>query len=317
MDRATVEAILRRPRIDCPDEQHWTFLRGPWVTYGADSSNSVLSVQYSNQQIVTEGGPWLFPPLAQFRKEIPEQLYLPMQAVHLSPVADLGVEYPSPRFSPTALIQAVNTLHALGQREAGRVIRSYAKIAARIHDETVLQENRLFFIIRLLFMPRAEGECMPVMRMGLGNVTCPEEDPRWSLFPLVLVDDVPFLLVTGYTVGGARGSPLAHLDYCIKHCTWRTRPLAPTSSPIAAVEKLLISRQWRELFEMFENNGQQRDMAASVRGQALRTLTSQSGLGIIDTAILYRNDQWKKYVSPIENRRPRWNALVQGFIADE
>ncbi len=185
-----------------------------------------------------------------------------LDVIHRSPVPT------STRFDPVALTEAVNRLHSLGKTEALRVLKVYYDLAAERDDHMIglpnrpplprnelrfkydLDEQRIFLILRLLFVPKdATTSKMPHMIIGSPG---PPFDKsflyEWPLFPLVLVNGIPFLMIEGYMLAGVAESPLVHLEYCNKECVLRSEPLGPLTNAVGAVKQLVESESWKNLF---------------------------------------------------------------------
>ena len=165
---------------------------------------------------------------------------------------------PSPMacgFDPTKLIRAVNRLQEIGSRESVRLLRLYHDLASYDDGDDSdwrwrydLDEQRIFLILRLLFV-RKDGEShMPWMHSGATLPAIPKENTDWPLFPLAVSGDIPFFMANGYGLGGVPESPLRHLDYCEQNCVIRQEPMSPSLLPIQAVAALYRSERWKELF---------------------------------------------------------------------
>jgi hypothetical protein len=103
-----------------------------------------------------------------------------------------------------------------------------------MHD---IDEQRIFLILRLLF----ETDKMPDIHIG-----APDTDPSadWPLFPLVVRDDIPFMVVNGYALAGIPQSPVEHIDTFARHGRLREKPLAPVGSPLDAADALKLESDW-------------------------------------------------------------------------
>lgn len=70
----------------------------------------------------------------------------------------------------------------------------------------------------------------------------------WPLEPIELVDGVPFLVVTGYILGGQPERALHYLDYCAENCDWSKFEFQPKTrdEKTAALTKLLSAISVKE-----------------------------------------------------------------------
>ncbi|MEZ0230559.1 MAG: hypothetical protein ACAI25_18200 [Planctomycetota bacterium] len=152
----------------------------------------------------------------------------------------LGTIHACPRisawsFDPRPLIEAVNTLQPLGKDKALAVLREYLRVAS-VSDNA---DDRVFLVLRILFdVPEDPGH-MPPLRIGAPDPAAPADPKAIPRFPLVLQDDVPILLVRGYTLAGRPESAGAHVEHFAKHGRLRAAPLAPTNKPLAMIEAVV------------------------------------------------------------------------------
>jgi len=114
------------------------------------------------------------------------------------------------RYHSDAMVESVNGLRRLGKEKALAILKQYDRETGSAHPE---EWHKLFVLCRLLFV-NPQGWTPP----ALGH---PDPEIDWSqtrqfpMFPLALSDGVPFLLVSGFTVGGySPNTP----DKCIELC---------------------------------------------------------------------------------------------------
>jgi hypothetical protein len=135
------------------------------------------------------------------------------------------------RYDPTAVIDAVNALVPLGKDAALETIARF--LERRAGNEL---HQGLFLVLRVLFDAPATGH--PPMRIGGSHPEAPAAADALPRFPVVLVDDVPLMLVSGYMLGGEPESVSAHVEFYRAHGVIRTAPLAPTRT---------LAERWAEL----------------------------------------------------------------------
>jgi hypothetical protein len=243
--------------------------------------------------------------LSDLRGEIGSDLYPYVKLVHQAPSIDGAT------FNPVALIRAVNGLQSLGKERAVAVLRTYDKVAtanANRREKYGLDEQRIFLILRLLFVPEDAASGVPPMLIGEADPPPPQGDHTWPLFPLVVVDQIPFLPVSGYgfLMGGLPQSPLDHVVYCAQRCRLRDEPLVPETSPIKAVESLLASEQW----ERFVPPDRAEWFEGMLRRQALRALAPLYTVPEGDSMA-----EWRRFVKEIAELEPCWDPAKQQFVA--
>ncbi len=208
-------------------------------------------------------------------ENVDEELYPALKTVHNAPKVE-GYS-----FNPLGLIRAVNTLHALGKEKALAVLRAYHKLCRGNRD--AFDEQRIFLIVRVLF----EHESGTMPRMNIGGPDVSEEG--WPLFPITLVDDVPFMVCNGYSLAGKAESPTVHIDYAETSCKLRATPLAPKSSPAVAAANLLNAHAGIKPYHRDE-----------IQRQAIRTVEP-----ILNTTGFSDLERWKKFA---EGPQPAWDG---------
>jgi hypothetical protein len=126
-------------------------------------------------------------------------------------------------FNPGVLVAAVNALLTLGKDCALDMVERQLAEADRFADP----QHGLFLVLRLLFDVPADPGFHPPMHIGIPNVAEPGNLKALPLFPLVVVDDVPLLLVTTFILGGSPQPVEAHLKHFRENGTLRAAPLTP------------------------------------------------------------------------------------------
>lgn len=148
-------------------------------------------------------------------------------------------------YRPRPLVDAVNALVPLGKDGALAALRDF--LGKRDLDAD--PHHGLFLVLRVLF--DVDAEAHPPLRLGSSMPGIPDRPSSLPRFPIVLVDDLPLLLVSGYELGGDTEPVTAHLDYYRKHGTVRAGPLAPGRVPaserMAKLEGLYRAAYGRDL----------------------------------------------------------------------
>jgi len=139
---------------------------------------------------------------------------------------------------PRALIEVVNALQPLGKARAVAAMQEYLRVASSLDDPG---REGTFLVARTLFdVPKDPGY---FRSMAVGAPTlAPPKDPR-SLprFPIVIVDDIPFNVVSGYMLAGQAEPPESHLAWCRDHAELRAQPLMPPATPLDTLEQMIGS----------------------------------------------------------------------------
>ncbi len=122
------------------------------------------------------------------------------------------------QFNPNELMTYANDFVALKSDEQESALRRMA--ASSSGPEHSL---RVFLICRVLFTKEKGKLPLRPMRLGGSEVPINKVHPTdWPLFPLALMDDIPFLLTQGYVLAGITEDPVDYVDYCFKNAQIRT-----------------------------------------------------------------------------------------------
>ena len=249
------------------------------------------------------------------KKQVPEDLFQAVRLIHLSSsVAGYN-------FDSTSLIRAVNGLYPLGKQKALKVLGAYHALNGDDWDRQFrydLDEQRIFLVLRLLFV-RTDGESqMPCMQIGATSPEVEPENKDWPLFPLTVQNDIPFCLSSGYSLAGEAESPLRHVDYCEKNCTLRKLPLRPSASPLQAMQSICAAEQWHRLFRK-EGEGDSTEYL--LRLEALRAVSNitrkPSDMREFCPTCVSKKDAdkaWGQYLGDNRLMNAKWDAERQQFV---
>ncbi len=102
-------------------------------------------------------------------------------------------------------------VQTLEEKQAVDIIRQYAK--------TFQYENQLIILTKMLFAPK-ENEILRRPLIGGAGFIGKTEYQDWSSEPIVLINDIPFLICTGYALGGQAENAIDYFDYCLKNGAW-------------------------------------------------------------------------------------------------
>lgn len=230
-------------------------------------------------------------------------------AIHRSPSPQRGLE-----FSSVRLIRAVNALQPLGKEKALKALWAYYRLARDLsvgdRRKHHTDEYRILPIVHLLFESPPGG--MPGFILGAGDVAAPEVR-AWPLFPIALVQDVPFMMVSGYMLAGMPQDAADHLR--LKLGPIRPAPLAPQVTPLEAADELTQSEGWNALHLPPGELGRKR---WHVRGQALRAVSSvftpRTEETSNDCCVNPTEAQWGATVGRAKSSGLLWSPETQDFI---
>jgi hypothetical protein len=123
-------------------------------------------------------------------------------------------------------MDAVNALSPLGTDGALEAIEAYLGRQDLDSDPKV----GLFLVLRVLFEVPVDPGYHPPLRLGAATPPPPSDLKSLPLYPIVLVDDRPLMLVSGYALGGDTEPVAAHVEFYRAHGKTRASPLAPAGA---------------------------------------------------------------------------------------
>lgn len=172
------------------------------------------------------------------------------------------------RYLPGKVIEVVNTLQPMAKDKALDVIDEYLRIVPG-HD--VERRQRVASVLRILFEVPPRPATMQPLAFGEAEPAEPEDLLALPRFPLVLIDDVPLLVITGYSLAGEGEDIEVHVRHCRKYGRVRQALLRPTDQPFA-----LLSRIDREVLDViFDNRFRDAKQSARLRDNLRRLLMKQ------------------------------------------
>ena len=107
---------------------------------------------------------------------------------------------------------------------------------------------RVIVLCRMLFT-RRHGSASAFRAPYAGGPTfISGNENNWQLWPIELVDGVPFMIVAGYILGGMPEPDESYLHYCETNCDWTDLKYTPKTDQQkrSALEKLLSSDEWQK-----------------------------------------------------------------------
>lgn len=223
MDVAAARAILGEPQdiITARDPggisaantvEVWRYGTSGYLTFGTLGTLHINRAQQVEFVFGAQGDP------------PPSGLFIEVELRALLHKLDRVSSYDASSHDPLTLIQAVNALQRIGKDKALAAIGEYLRISSELDDPG---RRGVFLVLRTLFDPPIEPGYQPVMMVGSAAPSGGQPSKTLPRFPIALVDDIPFRLVTGYVLGGKPESPEQHLEWFRKQGTIRALPLRP------------------------------------------------------------------------------------------
>ena len=124
-----------------------------------------------------------------------------------------------------------------------------AAAISRLHGMAKHRHSPLSAIIlcRMLFRRRRDSDyAFRGPAIGVPAFIRGTEDD-WPLWPIELIEGVPFMVVWGYTIGGLPESDESYLHYCEANCDWTDvkYSLKTIQQKRYALGKLISSDKWK------------------------------------------------------------------------
>jgi len=206
-------------------------------------------------------------------------------------------------FDPGTHIRAVNALLA----------QSHANLIADLRDHVRTARNRagmgVLLLLRLLFEPIGSQTAFPPLCIGkLTDVDSPPLS-EYPLYPLVLAEDVPLLIVTGFFLGGLPSDPWSHIKFCEEHCRMRSKALRPPDNPLGLADDVLASPDWYRA-ESDHDHG-------VLRAQVLRLVRSVHRVPGIDEPDFFTkvtsDEVWNKHLESYTAMQAVWDTTNDDY----
>ncbi len=180
-----------------------------------------------------------------------------------------------------------------------------------------INPERLFPILRVLFTDAAGKPFLPVPDMGIWTLA-PPVGAEPGTFPIVVVDDVPFMVSDWFHLNGMGDDPEDQLKRCAREGVLRARPLAPAGSPLAAADLLVAGDAFKSL-----KPGEGclvADVPQWIRLQAVRAVGAPPAeiraltLRIAGKPPEQQEAVWSEAKARFEAGSPRWEAAKGTFL---
>jgi hypothetical protein len=133
-------------------------------------------------------------------------------------------------------IRTAAKLQALGKDKATKTLLHFAKNRDR--------DNQVIVLCRMLFKQKGQRDFRRPL-IGAAHFLGGTDYENWPLEPIELVDDVPFLITRGYSLGGRAEPAESYVKYCIQNCDWNNAEFKLKAEKEKALDKLLASPKWK------------------------------------------------------------------------
>jgi hypothetical protein len=211
-------------------------------------------------------------------------------------------------YDPLAMIQAVNTLRSLGKDQALAVVREYLRV---VPNGPPRSERVIMLVLRLLF--DTEG-VPPRIVIGAPSPEEPKDHDLKSLlplFPLVVVQDVPFLVVADYRILGRPSPATTHIDYYEEHGALRGAPFKPTDN----LRQLLTAMEHSAWWRIYSGDPQRgRNIMTCQLSHLARTVAPDLEGDLRFTAQEIVADKWLRAAPRLNPENIAWEASTNCYV---
>ncbi|MBD2773376.1 hypothetical protein [Iningainema tapete] len=205
-------------------------------------------------------------------------------------------------FDPRSYILAVNTIYPEGKSWVISALRDYCHLLID-NGDWIIEATKVFFLLRILFVPKEHNIYFPRIKLGISASSQMLTNHDFPIYPLVLLEDVPLLIVGEFILGGLPENPLAQIDFCEHYCQLRTTPLHPPDNPLLLYELL---QRWESETEI-----------AVLQAQLLRLVQTVYTLpGINEPGFfcyLKVPEIWQQCINTFQNLDAVWNEQQNDY----
>ncbi|HBX49975.1 MAG: hypothetical protein A2275_04095 [Bacteroidetes bacterium RIFOXYA12_FULL_35_11] len=142
-------------------------------------------------------------------------------------------------------------IQTMDKNKALEILKEYAK--------TGKYEDQIIVVIKMFFKGKANTTLRRPLIGGagfLGNTDYKD----WPNEPIEIIDNIPFLITRGYSLGGKPEQSVNYLEYCIKNGEWSSNKynIKKDEELKLTLKTFLSSKKWhielsKEDKEFFEN----------------------------------------------------------------
>ncbi len=210
--------------------------------------------------------------------------------------------------NPLLLIRAVNALQKLGKEKAIAALTEYLRVSSSFDDGG---REGTFLVLRALFDVPDKPGFLPTMQVGAPSPPGPPDPHAVPRYPVIIVDDIPFVLVRGYELGGQPEPPESHLEWFRANGVLRRAPLVPTTTPLATLDRIVGSKSTAFLSQ----TGVGEDGRMLIAEQGARLLVSALG-GALPTKT-NADDELGELHKAAKGHKLVWDKTTDGYTSND
>lgn len=114
-------------------------------------------------------------------------------------------------YTCNSYLELANYIQTFDQTEAIEILKNFAK--------TGKYEDQIIILTKMLFQAKEDSVLRRPM-IGAAGFAGNTDYEDWPLEPIEIINDIPFLITSGYSLGGRPESSIMYLEYCIKNGEW-------------------------------------------------------------------------------------------------
>jgi len=159
-------------------------------------------------------------------------------------------------YNPRDMIVAANGLFTLGKEGCLAVVDEYVRIKSPVSKT---DDGAIAMLLRVLFQVPEPPGYMPNVLLGRSHPTLANSPPHiYKLlphFPVLLHEDIPLCLISGYASLGSGNTALRmNIDCFRQHGVYRSKPLSLPDDVAATQKRLLTSDAWQAFKDLPRSN---------------------------------------------------------------
>lgn len=114
-------------------------------------------------------------------------------------------------------------------------------------------EDQIIILTRMLFQAKTDS-ILRRPHIGGASFFGGTDYKNWLTEPIEIVDEVPFLITRGYSLGGVPESSLSYLNYCIENGEWTSIKYSIKNEEEMknSLNKFLSSNKWKSKLSTFD-----------------------------------------------------------------
>lgn len=211
-------------------------------------------------------------------------------------------------YNPLPVITIANTLQPLGKEKALAAIAEYIRVSSKWSGFGEARYG-IFLVLRVLFDVPGSVDPIQAVAFGAPFPPGPKDPHRLPRFPIALVDDIPLMLVSGYSLAGMATPMEEVVAFFRDNGELHPTLLAPTNAPLSAIVHLMHSSQWVYAdAKLQQPGGFSFGMVEDTERE--KSMLMEQLLRLIDSVHRLPTDQYGNRLPCGEPPEPAWQNIV-------